>query len=85
MSGHSFLYMGRGEFAAEYLSELESLPFCTELVRSKHLAIADDQPQLIDVILLEANAMIAESGDDLSKLIHTLAPYPVIALTEKAH
>ncbi len=84
MSGHSFLYMGLGEFAAEYLSELESLPFCTDLVRSKHLSVPDDQPQLIDAILLEANAMIADSGNALGNLIHSLAPYPVIALTEKS-
>ena len=26
MSGHSILYLGRGEFAADYLAELETLP-----------------------------------------------------------
>jgi diguanylate cyclase (GGDEF)-like protein len=29
MSGHSILYLGRGEFAADYLAELETLPCCT--------------------------------------------------------
>lgn len=85
MSGHSFLYMGRGEFAVDYLSELETLPFCTDLVRSKLLSIPDDQPQLIDVILLEANPMIAEIGNTMSEIIHSLSPYPVIVLTEKAY
>jgi hypothetical protein len=31
MSGHSILYLGRGEFAADYLAELETLPCCTML------------------------------------------------------
>ena len=31
MSGHSILYIGRGEFATDYLNELQSLPCCTYL------------------------------------------------------
>jgi diguanylate cyclase (GGDEF)-like protein len=84
MSGHSFLYMGRGEFAASYLCELESLPFCTDLTRSKTLGLRANGAQLIDVILLETGPMITQSGTSMSKLIQSLAPYPVIALTEKA-
>ena len=83
MSGHSFLYMGRGEFAANYLSELETLPFCTDLTRSKTLGLPADDAHLIDVILLDAGPMIAQSGSALNKLIHSLTPYPVVALTEK--
>jgi len=37
MAGHSILYLGRGEFASDYLGELETLPFCALLTRSAKL------------------------------------------------
>ena len=59
MSGHSILYLGRGEFAAEYLGELETLPCCTYLTRSKALELPEDASYIVDVILLEAGPVIA--------------------------
>ena len=85
MSGHSILYLGHGEFAADYLGELETLPFCTYLTRSSALALPEDASFIVDLILLEAGPMIAQSGRTLAELIHDLAPYPVIALTQKAN
>ena len=85
MSGHSILYLGRGEFAAEYLSELETLPSCTLLTRSNTLELPEDASYVVDLILLEAGPMIAQSGKSLSDLISSLGPYPVVALTQKAH
>ena len=83
MSGHSVLYLGRGEFAADYLSELETLPCCTMLTRSNSLALPEDAPSVVDLILLEAGPMIAQSGQSLGELIQSLNPYPVVALTSK--
>jgi len=85
MSGHSILYLGHGEFAAEYLSELETLPCCTYLTRSSTLELPEDASYIVDLVLLEAGPMIAQSGQSLSDLITRLAPYPVIALTQKEH
>jgi diguanylate cyclase (GGDEF)-like protein len=85
MSGHSILYLGRGEFAAEYLSELETLPCCTMLTRSNSLALPQDASSTVDLILLEAGPMIAQSGQTLGELIQSLSPYPVVALTQKEH
>jgi diguanylate cyclase (GGDEF)-like protein len=85
MSGHSILYLGRGEFAAEYLSELETLPCCTMLTRSNTLELPEDAPYVVDLVLLEAGPMIAQSGQSLAALIQSLEPYPVIALTQKKH
>lgn len=85
MSGHSILYLGRGEFAADYLSELETLPCCTMLTRSNTLGLPDDASYVVDLVLLEAGPMIAQSGQSLATLIQMLAPYPVIALTQKTH
>jgi diguanylate cyclase (GGDEF)-like protein len=83
MTGHSILYLGRGEFAAEYLSELESLPCCTMLMRSARLELPPEATSVIDVIMIEAGPSIAQAGKSLSALINTLGDFPVVALTQK--
>lgn len=85
MSGHSILYLGHGEFAADYLGELETLPCCTYLTRSTSFELPEDASYIVDLILLEVGPMIAQSGQSLADLINHLAPYPVVALTRKAH
>jgi len=85
MSGHSILYLGRGEFAADYLGELETLPCCTYLTRSSTFELPEDAPFIVDLVLLEVGPMIAQSGQSLAELINKLAPYPVVALTQKEH
>jgi len=85
MTGHSILYLGRGEFAAEYLSELETLPCCTMLMRSARLELPAEAPSVIDVIMIEAGPSIAQAGKSLSALISALGDFPVVALTHKQH
>ena len=51
MAGHSILYLGRGEFAADYLSELETLPCCAMLTRSASLKIPTETPSVLDMVL----------------------------------
>ena len=85
MTGHSILYLGRGEFAADYLSELETLSCCTMLTRCNTFELPEDRSHVIDLILLEAGPLIAQSGQSLAELIQSLDPYPVVALTQRAH
>ena len=85
MTGHSILYLGRGDFASEYLAELETLPCCTMLARSAELKVPVDDHALLDIVLLEASPLIAQSGQSLSALIHSLHEYPVVAITHKEH
>ena len=85
MAGHSILYLGHGKFAMDYLSELETLPYCALLTRSPSLEIPGDAPSIIDLVLLEAGPLIAQAGQSLADLIRSLAPHPVVALTTKAH
>ena len=85
MTGHSILYLGRGEYAADYLGELATLPSCTLLTRSNVLALPKDAASTVDLVLLEVGPLIAQSGKSLGQLIHSLQPYPVVALTQKAH
>ncbi|MDH3553492.1 MAG: diguanylate cyclase, partial [Gammaproteobacteria bacterium] len=83
MAGHSILYLGRRQFAADYLSELETLPFCALLTRTPTLSVPVNAPSIIDFILLEASPTIAESGRSLAEVINSLQSHPVIALTTK--
>lgn len=85
MSGHSILFLGHGESAAEYLAELETLPCCTMLTRSAKLEMPESPAGIIDIVLLEAGPMIAQSGKTLSALIHSLDAFPVVAITQKAN
>ncbi len=85
MSGHSILYLGRGEFAADYLGELETLPCCTYLTRSTSFELPEDASFIVDLVLLEVGPMISQSGQSLTDLINHLTPYPVVALTRKEH
>src|SRR5210317_826892 len=83
MSGHSILYLGHGEFAADYLSELETLPCCTLLTRSNTLELPENASYVVDLVLLEAGPIVSHSGQSLAELIHSLHPFPVVALTQK--
>lgn len=83
MTGHSILYLGRGEFAAEYLGELETLSCCALLTRSAALKIPVDAPSIIDIVLLEAGPAIAQSGQSIGELIGSFDKHPVVALTTK--
>jgi diguanylate cyclase (GGDEF)-like protein/PAS domain S-box-containing protein len=80
MTGHSILYLGRGEFAAAYLSELETLPFCALLTRSAKFELPADVPSVLDLVLIEAGSATDVS---LPELIHSLDDYPVVALTTR--
>jgi diguanylate cyclase (GGDEF)-like protein len=84
MAGHSILYLGRGEFATEYLGELETLPCCALLTRSATLEVPVDAPSVLDIVLLEAGPAIAKSGQSLTELINSLDDHAVVALTTRA-
>ena len=84
MAGHSILYLGRGEFATDYLGELETLPCCALLTRSAKLEVPVDAPSVLDIILIEAGPAIAKSGQSLAELINSLGNHAVVALTTRA-
>lgn len=81
MAGHSILYLGRGEFAADYLEKLKASCSCNRLNVSETLAIPWETPENIDLVLFEAGPMIAQSGLTLQTLINSLSHYPLVAVT----
>ena len=83
MAGHSILYLGRGEIAADYLDKLRASHCCGRLSISETLAIPWEAPDNIDLVLFEAGPGIAQSGLTLQKLINSLSHYPLIAVTAR--
>ena len=85
MTGHSILFLGRGDDAADYLAELETLPACSMLTRSASLRIPAEAPSIIDLVILEIGPLVGDAEDSLNEIIHNLNDYPVVALTDKDH
>jgi diguanylate cyclase (GGDEF)-like protein/PAS domain S-box-containing protein len=85
MTGHAILYLGRGEYAPEYLKELESLPCCATLLRWQRLEAINDLPPSVDLIMIEAGPSPARTGHTLTEFLRSLAERPVVALTDKAN
>ena len=84
MAGHSILYLGHGEFAAEYLEKLKASCSCNRLSVSETLAIPWEAPDNIDLVLFEAGPAIAQAGLTLQTLINSLSHYPLVAVTVRA-
>ena len=55
------------------------------LTRNASLKLPDDAAFVVDIVLLEIGPTIAQSGQTLNNVIHSLKPYPVVALTQKDH
>lgn len=83
MAGRSILYLGGGEFAAEFCDKLKDLPLCESFTGSQSLAVPANAPGIIDLIMFEAGPVIAQSGQTLASLIHSLADWPLIAVTSR--
>lgn len=85
MTGHSILYLGRGDFASEYLAELETLPCCSMLARSSEPRVPLENRELLDIVLLEASPLTTQPGQSPAAILHSLRDYPVVAITDKQH
>jgi hypothetical protein len=83
MGGHSILYLGRDEFAAGFLEILRASPACEDLTQSDSFVLPQTLNGRTDLVLLEAGPALAQSGQTLPTLLHSLRLYPVIALTTR--
>ena len=81
MTGHSILYLGHGDFASDYLGELESLPCCALLARSAKLAIPDNAPfGLRRVLTLNSASTVKRMSVDID-IAHTFIQDLSVRLT----
>jgi diguanylate cyclase (GGDEF)-like protein/PAS domain S-box-containing protein len=87
MGGHSILYLGRDDFAAGFLEQLQASPACDALVRSASFRLPQAGNGKIDLILLQVGPALAQSGQTLQSVLQALRHFPVVALTtrEKEH
>lgn len=83
MAGHSFLYLGSNEFAADWLERLEKSPGCKSFERSEAIKPPDALPGPVDLILFEAVSPNVRSGRTLQSFVHALRNYPLVALTRR--
>ena len=85
MAGHSILYFGRKDFAADFIERLEESPSCGSFSQIESLQIAPDDAENVDLVLFEAGPGIAQSGLSLNALLKALKDFPVVALTQHDH
>jgi anthranilate/para-aminobenzoate synthase component II len=83
MAGRSILYLGDSEFSAGFCNKLEAYACCAELLKHSTLSMPDDQPETIDLIMLEPGPRSAETEKSLQSLISELGDHPVIAVTTR--
>ena len=83
MVGRSILYLGGSEFAADFCDKLKGLALCEQFTGSRSLDIPEIVPETIDLVMFEAGPLIPESGQTLASLIHSLADWPLLAVTSR--
>ena len=84
MAGHSILYLGRSDFAADFIGDLKSSVVCDRFRESCTFETPNDVRD-VDLVLFEAGPGIARAGQSLQDLVHALGDYPLIALTHHEH
>ncbi|MDX1404452.1 MAG: EAL domain-containing protein [Woeseiaceae bacterium] len=83
MAGHSILYLGASDFAAEFCEKLKRLPTCENFTGSAALELPEKSPAKIDLIMFEAGPLIAKSGESLPALVRKFAKWPLVAVTRR--
>ena len=83
MAGRSILYLGRREFSADFCDQLKGLALCEKFTASRSLDIPENVPKKIDLVMFEAGPLIPQSGQTVASLIHSLADWPLVAVTSR--
>lgn len=83
MGGHSILYIGRNEFAADFIERLQDDDACTHLTQCDSVQAFTGETAKIDLVLFEAEAGIKRSAQSPQSVIQSLGSYPLIALTRR--
>ena len=84
MSARSILYLGNSELTIGFCNKLEAYACCNALLRNHALALPQDLPGTIDLVMFEPGSAGEISGPDLHRLIEQLSAYPVIAVVSHA-
>ena len=83
MAGHSILFLGRNDFAPEFIEQLRQSAFAERLHATDTMRVPEEDIGPIDVVLFEAGPCIASSGQTLTAFVQGNRTYPLIALTTR--
>lgn len=81
MAGHSILYVGSSDFAADFIALLQADTVCTNLTRCESIKDLAVGMTGIDLVLFESQPDIVHSGQSPQSVIQALGSHPLIALT----
>ena len=79
MAGHSILYLGREQFATEYLTRLQARSCCSNFFQSTEFLPPDGQD--VDLVLFEAGSNALRPAPRLQAFLHSVRAWPLVALT----
>ena len=85
MAGHSVLYIGRSNFAPEFLQRLQDDEACSRLTRCESVQSFAGVPAKIDLILFETASGMARTTETTQSINESLGSYPLIALIDQGH
>jgi diguanylate cyclase (GGDEF)-like protein len=81
MAGHSILYLGSEQFAAEYLTRLQACSCCSTLHHSADFS--PPEASAVDLVLFEAGSGALRPAHKLQTFIQSMRAYPLVALTRR--
>jgi len=84
MAGRSILYLGDSDFAAGFCNKLEAYACCGELARQQNLALPEQMPDRVDLVMFEAPSNTDNPGLSLKALVDSFGNSPVLAVTARA-
>ena len=85
MGGHSILYLGRNDFATDFLERLQGDEACSRLIQCESVRAFNQQAEEVDLVLFEAEPNMARVAKSPRSVIQSLGSYPLIALTTHEH
>jgi len=83
MAGQSILYLGRSEFAPEFVEHLAGSPLCEQFHHSESMQIPAGDERSFDVVFFEAGPGIVRSGQTLASFVQGNVRWPLVALTTR--
>jgi len=81
MAGHSILYLGSEQFAAEYLTRLQACSCCTSLRHSEEFSPPEESS--VDLVLFDAGSGVLRPAQKLQTFIQSMRAFPLVALTRR--
>ena len=83
MEGHSILYLGRSDFAVDFIERLQNDDACARLIQYESVQAFGGSMEEIHLVLFEAEPGISRSFHSPQSVMQSLGSYPLVALTKR--